>query len=140
MERKLKFLSWEIEEEVCVVVRAEHTLTSPLGVALPGMIPCQTMLRFNPNDSIYVESRVYSPASLPPLPRSGLSLCLDSSFSRVEWCGLGPHEAYDDRKECCYLGVFSSNVADLHTPYVMPQENGRRAAPRSYLDRRCFTF
>ena len=132
MEKKLKFLSWEIEDEVYVVVRAEHVLTSSLGVALPGMIPYQTTLRFNPNDSLYIESKVYSPASLPPLPRSGLSLCLDSSLSRVEWCGLGPYEAYDDRKECCYLGVFSSSVADLHTSYVVPQENGRRAAPRSH--------
>ncbi len=130
MERKLKYLSWEIEDEQCVLVRADHILSSPVGVALPGMIPCQMMLRFNPNDSIYIESRIYSPASLPPLPRAGVSLCLSSSFSRVEWCGLGPYEAYDDREECCYLGVFSSTVNDLHTPYVVPQENGRRAAPR----------
>jgi beta-galactosidase len=131
MERKLKYLSWEITDgDNSVVVEAEHTFTSPSGAPLHGMIPCQIKLRFNCDDTLTVESRIYSPASLPPLPRAGLSLALSSSFSRVEWLGLGPHEAYDDRKACVHLGVFSADVATLHTPYVVPQENARRASPR----------
>ena len=43
---------------------------------------------------------------------------------------MGPHEAYDDRKSSAHLDIFDAKVDDLHTPYVFPQECGRRADPR----------
>jgi hypothetical protein len=48
----------------------------------------------------------------------------------VEWLGLGPHEAYDDRKAMVFLDHFTSTVEDLHTEYIFPQENGHRIDPR----------
>jgi beta-galactosidase len=130
MERQLKFLSWEVEDECRVMVHVDHLLCSPVGVILPGIIPCQTTLVFNADGSLQIESLIYPPSTMPPLPRAGLSLALAPALSTVDWCGLGPHEAYDDRKMCVYPGVFSSTVRDLHTPYVKPQDNGRRAMPR----------
>lgn len=67
---------------------------------------------------------------MPPPPRIGLRTSLRSTLSNVSWFGYGPHEAYDDRKNCIYLGYFKSSVIDLHTPYIVPQECGRRHDPR----------
>jgi beta-galactosidase len=93
-------------------------------------IPCMASYTFYPDGSIQVLTTVSPPSSLPALPRVGISFALSSSYKQTEWYGLGPHEAYDDRQECVYLDKFASSVADLHVPYVFPQENGRRAAPR----------
>lgn len=75
-------------------------------------------------------SSVLASPGIPELPRVGLRFSIPSTFEQVRWMGLGPHEAYDDRKESAYFGVFESNIRELHTPYVFPQENGRRADPR----------
>lgn len=130
MERKLKYLAWEIKPDLSVVVKTESLFTSPPGATYSGSLPCRIVLSFHNDGSVQVDSTLYIPSSFPPVPRVGLSCSLHGSFSTVEWCGLGPHEAYSDRKECCHLGVFSSAVKDLHTPYVVPQENGHRMSPR----------
>ena len=65
-----------------------------------------------------------------PLPRLGLRLGLPATLTEVGWFGLGPGEAYPDSQRAARVGAFSSSVADLQTPYVMPQENGARRAAR----------
>lgn len=60
-----------------------------------------------------------------------MGLC--STLAEVNWLGLGPHEAYVDRCASVYMGEFSMGVDDLHTPYVVPQECGRRQQPRYHL-------
>ncbi len=95
------------------------------------VIPCTLIYTCHANSgAIDIVSAVHLPPNAPPLPRVGLRFSLPSSFENVRWMGLGPHEAYDDRKSSAFLGVFRSKVDDLHTPYVVPQENGRRADPR----------
>jgi beta-galactosidase len=80
--------------------------------------------------AIEITSSVHCPAGIPDLPRVGLRFSLPSAFDQVRWMGLGPHEAYDDRKSSSYFGIFEATIKELHTPYVFPQENGRRADPR----------
>ena len=67
---------------------------------------------------------------LPHLPRLGLQLQLPGSFDRFAWYGLGPHEAYIDRKESARLGVYSGTVMEQYVPYVFPQENGNKSDVR----------
>jgi beta-galactosidase/beta-glucuronidase len=130
LEYKLKYLLWEVNTESEVVVTVDHTMSSPSTSLVRVMIPCRTILTFKTNSSLAISSHVYLPSSIPSVPRIGITFGLANTYSNVEWCGLGPHEAYDDRKECCHFGMFSSTIEDLHTPYVVPSENGRRAAPR----------
>lgn len=54
------------------------------------------------------------------LPRVGLALRLPKAYSQATWLGLGPHEAYADRKRGARLGVHSAGVEELYTPYVVP--------------------
>jgi beta-galactosidase len=65
-----------------------------------------------------------------PLPRLGTRLALPATLGRLEWFGLGPGEAYADSRAGVRVGRFASDVDDLQTPYVMPQENGNRSQVR----------
>jgi len=55
-------------------------------------------------------------ASLPELPRVGMSLILPGAFDHDEWLGRGPFENYWDRKTGAQVG--------------RPQENGNRTDVR----------
>lgn len=70
---------------------------------------------------------VRNPAFEPEfLPRIGVELQLPKRFWKVRWYGLGPEENYCDTKEAAIMGVYEKTVAQMHTDYVMPQENGHR--------------
>ncbi|MEO3753143.1 glycoside hydrolase family 2 TIM barrel-domain containing protein [Streptomyces sp. B6B3] len=64
------------------------------------------------------------------LPRLGVRLALPAAFDAVRWFGLGPGEAYPDSREAARVGLYAATVAELQTPYVVPQENGHRAEVR----------
>jgi beta-galactosidase len=115
-----------------VVVIAEWILRPMCKVPLPVEITCFVRYIFCPDDGIQVgmQFRLGSRIWAPYLPRIGVRFAIPSKLSNVSWFGLGPHEAYDDRKTCVRLGYFDSSVTNLHTPYVRPQECGRRAEPR----------
>jgi len=65
-----------------------------------------------------------------PLPRVGLRLEIPRDFRHVGWFGRGPGEAYPDTGYGTWVGRFAMPVERLQTPYVFPQENGRRADVR----------
>ncbi len=65
-----------------------------------------------------------------PLPMLGIVLGLPGPLERVEWFGRGPGEAYPDTGQAARIGRFYRSVAEMQTPYVFPQENGRRADVR----------
>jgi beta-galactosidase len=65
-----------------------------------------------------------------PLPRLGVRLAIPAGPDRVEWFGRGPGEAYPDSRLAARVGRFEASVAELQTPYAMPQENGNRTEVR----------
>jgi beta-galactosidase/beta-glucuronidase len=89
------------------------------------------------NGVIDIEMKATFDSCLPPLPRFGFRFSVDSKFDSIRWFGLGPHEAYDDRKKGVSLGIYEKDIDFFHSPYIFPQENGRRAAPRFVL---CLSF
>ena len=96
------------------------------GFTMPASIHYDFML----DGSMRVSSTITPPRNMPPIPRIGIKFGVPSCFHRVEYLGLGPHEAYDDRKSSVKLGLYQCAVDELHTHYVVPQESGRRADPR----------
>jgi hypothetical protein len=65
--------------------------------------------------------------ALPSIPRVGFSLGLRKAFGAAcTWFGRGPHENYDDRKEGARIGVHTLPADAMHTPYIVPSENGLR--------------
>ncbi len=65
-----------------------------------------------------------------PVGKLGITLPLPASIEKVTWFGRGPGEAYADTGYATRFGRWESTVDDLQTPYVRPQENGRRADVR----------
>jgi beta-galactosidase len=65
-----------------------------------------------------------------PIPRLGLVWSLPAQLDDVTWYGGGPGEAYPDTRRAARIGRFTSTVDAMQTPYVMPQENGRRTDVR----------
>ncbi|MCW8332293.1 beta-galactosidase [Vibrio paucivorans] len=68
---------------------------------------------------------------LPPLPRIGMEVAMfdhDESEHQlpVSWYGRGPHENYPDRKLSAHMGHYEASIADMHTGYIFPSENGLR--------------
>lgn len=61
------------------------------------------------------------------LPKISLDLVLNHDLENISWFGKGPGESYPDSKRAAYIDLFTKNVADLHTPYVYPQDNGNRS-------------
>jgi evolved beta-galactosidase subunit alpha len=59
------------------------------------------------------------------LPRVGLVMKVPDRLKNVSWYGLGPGENYSD-SAAAWMGIYHSNVRDMQTPYVYPQESGHR--------------
>jgi beta-galactosidase len=68
--------------------------------------------------------------ALPELPRVGLSAKIPACYDTISWFGEGPHESYPDRRTGAFLGRWEHSVAELETPYIVPQENGNRMGVR----------
>ncbi len=60
------------------------------------------------------------------LPRIGVALTIDKSFSICDWYGRGPRENYPDEKAAAPIGHYSANVSDMNVLYDYPQETGNR--------------
>ena len=99
-------------------------------VLIPTEIVCSLRYSFRSCGDITVEFAAHLPNKIPTLPRFGLRCAFMKNFTDFKYLGLGPHEAYDDRRSCVTQGLFCSSLRELHVPYVVPQECGRRAAPR----------
>jgi beta-galactosidase/evolved beta-galactosidase subunit alpha len=69
-------------------------------------------------------------SKLRTLPRVGLQLTLPDALDTVAWFGRGPGPSYPDSKRAPLVGRYRREVEDLHTPYVVPQENGNRTDVR----------
>jgi beta-galactosidase len=124
----------QVEESLTpdiVSVLATWTLIPSQDVIMDNTsIDCSIRYKFSSSGQIEFTFSTSVPSHLPPVPRVGLRTALNSQLDHVEWLGLGPHEAYDDRKAMVYLDHFTSTVEDLHTDYIFPQECGRRMDPR----------
>ena len=70
-----------------------------------------------------ISSEVHVADKRPYLPRFGLRLFMDKSFSDVEYYGYGATESYIDKHQATYKGVFKQQISDMHEDYIKPQEN-----------------
>jgi len=66
----------------------------------------------------------------PSLARVGLAFSIPDELGCLEWCGLGPHECYPDRKFAGEVGWYESEAQNMHENYIYPQEGGARAGVR----------
>jgi beta-galactosidase len=65
-----------------------------------------------------------------PIAKLAITMPLPSALDSVTWFGRGPGEAYADTGLATRVGMWQSSVDGLQTPYIRPQENGRRGDVR----------
>lgn len=80
---------------------------------------------FTADERMTIDVDVQRQASLPSLARVGMHAAVPSCHS-VGWLGRGPHENYPDRKASARVGWYQQPIADMHTPYIFPTDNGLR--------------
>ncbi|PTM10835.1 MAG: beta-galactosidase [Bacteroidetes bacterium] len=79
----------------------------------------QVTLRFSPNKK-----------DLPNIPRLGMYMTLNNTFTEVSWYGNGPDESYWDRKTGQKTGLHSGKIEDQFHHYSRPQETGNKTDVR----------
>ncbi|WP_300812017.1 glycoside hydrolase family 2 TIM barrel-domain containing protein [uncultured Bacteroides sp.] len=67
------------------------------------------------------------------LRRCGLVCGIDSSLNRVDYYAYGPWENYNDRKDGCMVGRYTTTVDDMVVKYVKPQSMGNREGLRELM-------
>jgi beta-galactosidase len=72
---------------------------------------------------VKIDSNVKVADKCPYLPRFGLRLFMDNSFSNVEYYGYGRYESYVDKHRASYKGIFGGKIWEMHEDYIKPQEN-----------------
>ena len=58
--------------------------------------------------------------------RMGIQAFLDKSLENVEYLGRGPMENYPDRKDCAFVGCYTTTVSGMQEEYIKPQSMGER--------------
>lgn len=90
-----------------------------------------TTYRVTGDGALTVHSHIKPTGSKPKdLPRIGYELYLADRLDKTAWFGLGPGEAYPDKKNSQKIGIYSATTSELHTPYEVPQEGGNRMETR----------
>lgn len=102
------------------------------GCQLPTWPPvgCEVRYLVQPGGRIEVTLSMDRREGLPPPPEFGLLFRLPARYNQLRWHGDGPHESYRDRRESTRLGVWSADVREQLTPYLVPQEAGNHTGVR----------
>lgn len=101
-----------------------------VGRAEGGKIKHHHVYTILPSGVIFAENIFECAATLPDLPRLGVTMQLQPGMESLRWFGRGPHENYWDRKRSAMVGLYSSTVADQYVPYILPQEHGNKTDVR----------
>jgi beta-galactosidase len=117
------------EDDGSVVINTVTYLSPPV---LDWGFEAETQYRISSSGTLTVTVHL-KPTGYKPdhVPRVGLSLRLPQHFDAVQWHGLGPGESYPDKNAAQRVGIYTAeSVAELQTPYEVPQENGNRMGTR----------
>lgn len=66
----------------------------------------------------------------PDLRRAGLVCSINAGLDNVDYYAYGPWENYNDRKDGCMVGRFTTKVENMVEEYVKPQTMGNREGLR----------
>ncbi len=121
-------ITWDKTSDNSVSVRVKTISVTATG---RGAFINTLIYSFGADGTISIENIVIPDGDVPSwLPRIGQEWILDKSLYRVEWYGRGPQENYPDRKSGYRIGEFTSTVADMYEPYLIPQDYGLRTDNR----------
>lgn len=65
------------------------------------------------------------------MPKFGMRLALDASFSQIDWYGRGPFENYPDRKTAANIGQYQKTLEAFQVPYISATDSTNRSDVRN---------
>ena len=89
-------------------------------------VPVVTEYEIAPDGKIIVTSNITNNETNVDFHRMGLQAFLDKSLENVEYLGRGPMENYPDRKDCAFVGCYTTTVSGMQEEYIKPQSMGER--------------
>jgi beta-galactosidase len=78
------------------------------------------------NGVMRVNYRLTVKNGLPNIPKVGMQMGIENSYSHIEWFGKGPMENYADKCYGADAGIYQLGLSDFMENYAVPQENGNR--------------
>jgi len=107
------------------------TVTFDYVFSISAALKTQVAYTVYPDGRVKVRTSYKGDAGLPDVPIVALSFKMSEEYGESEWLALGPEENYCDRAFGARLTRFKRKVADLPSPYLVPQESGNRTGVRS---------
>ena len=89
-------------------------------------VPVVTEYEIASDGRIIVTSTITNNETNDDFHRLGLQAFLDKSLENVEYLGRGPMENYPDRKDCSFVGCYTTTVSGMQEEYIKPQSMGER--------------
>jgi beta-galactosidase len=77
-----------------------------------------------------IDLEFFPDSTLPEIPEVSMLFELPKDFENVTYLGRGPEENYIDRCNSANVGLYSTTVSDMFTPYLKPQECANRTGVR----------
>ncbi|KMY48424.1 glycoside hydrolase family 2 TIM barrel-domain containing protein [Peribacillus loiseleuriae] len=125
IQHRMKQTAITIHEDLQSVVISCEAKLAPAVIAWGFDVTYEYTIRAD--GSILIDIKGVTSGNGPnTLPRIGVEMIVQNTYDAVQWYGLGPDEAYVDSRLAARIGVWSSTIDGLHTPYIFPQENGNR--------------
>ena len=90
-----------------------------------------TIYTFRADGSLQVEMEWKRDGEyVPELPRLGMRMAFNQSYTNFKFYGRGPWENYSDRQESSLLGIYEQSTNEQLFHYVRPQESGNKTDVR----------
>ena len=94
---------------------------------------CPTTITYKFYSQGVVDMDVQFDPQTEDLRRAGLVCMMDSTLKRVDYYAYGPWENYNDRKDGCLVGRYTTEVDSMTVEYVKPQSMGNREGLRELV-------
>jgi beta-galactosidase/evolved beta-galactosidase subunit alpha len=128
LQHRIDGVSWKRGADGSVKIEIKERIAPP---SLSVGFRTRSWYTITPCGDILLETEGAPEGALPAaLPRIGLEMFVPGSLDHVQWYGPGPGESYADMHLAAWVGLHVAALADLETPYVLPQENGTRSDAR----------
>ena len=86
----------------------------------------QVQYQIHTSGVIQVQYALTVKPGLPNIPKVGMQVGVDQSFSNVTWYGRGPYENYIDKRASADVGLYQKPIEAFMETYIVPQESGNK--------------
>ncbi|MCD4549769.1 glycoside hydrolase family 2 TIM barrel-domain containing protein [Schaalia sp. lx-260] len=122
-------VQWEQHEDY--VQMTVHTTIAPPAHEYGMRCIYTWYIHDNGTIDLHVSGQPYGPFA-DVIPRVGIRMGVSRDMCYVNYYGRGPEENYPDSCQAQLLGRYSTHIAHMVTPYVVPQDMGNRSEIRDF--------